>query len=393
METLTPDDARRLAAFRAPHCVSLFMPATRRATALDQDKIRFKNLADEAERRLIDRGMRSSDARDLLHPARELLHDDMFWRHQADGLALFIARGLFETRRSPIRFRELAVASGRLHLKPLLPALAGDGVFRTLLIHKDSARLFEGTRTQFAEIDLNGAPERLAELLRGVIQPTPARHHRVIDRGHGPSSAPATRAAGGGAAVGATIVDEKTRVLEYFQHLDKALHEHLGNDPAPLVLAGAESVVSIFRQASKHARLAPVDAMHVGPPLDERALHEQSWKTIEPLFTQERDRWAKRCRDSLGAGKAAQDPEHIVAASMQGLVETLFVSLDRELWGEIDVESDQPTAHPDRRMEDEDLLNIAACETIAQRGRVFALTDSEMKELDLSPPAAAILRA
>ncbi|MGQ4645778.1 hypothetical protein [Lyngbya aestuarii] len=45
----------------------------------------------EAEERLVEQGLRSSDAQDLLKKAQELDHGQ-FWRHQNNGLAIFVAQ-------------------------------------------------------------------------------------------------------------------------------------------------------------------------------------------------------------------------------------------------------------------------------------------------------------
>jgi hypothetical protein len=71
-------------------------------------------------------GLREPEARTLLAPAADLLHDPLFWEHRSKGLALFLAPGWWHTYRLPLVLPERAVVSSRFHVSPLLPLLAGD---------------------------------------------------------------------------------------------------------------------------------------------------------------------------------------------------------------------------------------------------------------------------
>ena len=44
----------------------------------------------------------------------------VFWRHQAEGLTLFLWGQGFRSRRLPLRFEELAVVADHCHARPLL---------------------------------------------------------------------------------------------------------------------------------------------------------------------------------------------------------------------------------------------------------------------------------
>jgi len=116
---LTRDDLSNLMEPREGWCVSIYQPTHRAGSEIQQDPIRFKNLLTEAEERLESTGMRSADARRMLEPAGKLLSDSMFWQHQGDSLAVFIADGFLEWYHLPVQVDEMAVVNRRFHLKPL----------------------------------------------------------------------------------------------------------------------------------------------------------------------------------------------------------------------------------------------------------------------------------
>src|SRR5205823_9224741 len=72
MDTLNRDQLRFLSQTRGPFCVSIFLPTHRAGQEIRQDPIRLKNLAKQAETRLISAGLRAVKAREILAPARDL---------------------------------------------------------------------------------------------------------------------------------------------------------------------------------------------------------------------------------------------------------------------------------------------------------------------------------
>jgi hypothetical protein len=122
MNTLNRDDLRTLMGKHKGLCVSIFMPTHRAGTETQQDPIRFKNLLREAEERLLASGLGTPEAHELLKPAQRLLWDVHFWRHQSDGLALFLSPEVFRCYRLPFDFEELVVVTDRFHIKLLCSA-------------------------------------------------------------------------------------------------------------------------------------------------------------------------------------------------------------------------------------------------------------------------------
>ena len=140
------------------------------ARKTQQNSIRFKNMLRAAEERLQKVGLRSPDAASLLSSAETLVNNADFWRHQSDGLALFIdPQGNMSRYSVPINFSELVIVTRRFHLKPLLRLLSGDGRFYVLALSQGDLRLLEGTRHSVSEVDLADVPTSLAEALSGEV--------------------------------------------------------------------------------------------------------------------------------------------------------------------------------------------------------------------------------
>lgn len=166
MDVLSRDDLELLVRQPRSSCASLYMPTHRSGPETQQDPIRLKNLIRRAEESLVAAGIRRPDASEVLRPARELIEDEAFWRHQSDGLALFLRTGWFRCYRLPLRFEEAVVVSDRFHVSPLLPLLSGDGRFFVLALSENEARLLAGTRFAVHEVNVPGLPAGVRDALR-----------------------------------------------------------------------------------------------------------------------------------------------------------------------------------------------------------------------------------
>ncbi len=384
MDILTLDDFGALEAQDASPCVSIFMPTHRAGRETQQDPLRLKNLLGEAEARLIDAGLRSPVAREVLEPAQALLDESAFWRHASDGLALFAAPGEFHTYRLPLDLEELLIVAPRFHLKPLLPFFAGDGHFFILALSQDHVRLLEGTRHGVDEIELEGVPTSMAESLPHED----LQAHLQFQTRTGMAQEGGDRAAG---FHGHDPDDEaKNRILRYFQRLDEGLQEVLRNERSPLVLAGVDYLLPIYREANSYRHLVDDEGI-TGNPEEMRAeeLHTPAWEIVEPRFAaaqrQARDAYAQ----VAGTGRTSTRVGEVVPAAHYGRVDVLWVSLNSQVWGRFDPETGNIQRREEPEAGDEDLLDLAALRTLSNGGTVYAVDTAGVPG---GGPLAALLR-
>lgn len=88
MNLLAIDELAALAAASHRSCISIYTPMERLGVETQQDPIRFENLLQQAEERLLALGCLGQEIAELLQPIYELDTYD-FWQHQSDGLAIF----------------------------------------------------------------------------------------------------------------------------------------------------------------------------------------------------------------------------------------------------------------------------------------------------------------
>ncbi len=373
MDTITITELQTLLTGYAGWNISLFMPTHRAGRELEQDPIRLRNLLREVEQRLQDKGLRSPDVREMLKPAQRLLQEPGFWRNQSDGLAIFFTSEAFHYYRLPLPFEELVVISNRFNLKPLLPFFASDGHFYILALSQNQIRLLEGTRYTVDEIDLESMPQSIAKALQFE------RFDKQIQFHTGSSSARTGDRAGG--FHGHDPSDEnKHRILRWFHKIDTELPSVLVGQQSPLVLAGVDYLFPLYKEANSYPHLVAEGIPGSPEALRPEELHAQAWPLVQPLFRQAQEQASARYNQLAGTGQTTTAVEEAVLAAHHGRVEVLFVALGVQVWGAIDLTTNTVHVHEEHEPNDEDLLDLAAIQTILNGGIVYAVEPEQVPD-------------
>jgi hypothetical protein len=386
MDLLSKNDLGTLLETRPGWHVSMFMPMIQRGAATQQNPIRCKNLLRQAEEQLLAHGLRPQEAQEILAPVQQLLPNRDFWQRQSHGLAFLMAPQTFRSYRVPLSLDELVVVSQRFHIKPLLPLLSGDGHFFVLALSQKAVRLLQATRFSINEIELPGVPQGMAEALR---------YDDVEKKGHhypGSQGRPAggvSPLAGHGVGIDDATHEPNDAILRYFHQVDTGLRAFLRDEHAPLVLAGVEYLLPIYRRANTYPYMLEGGVTGNPDGLRPEELQEQAWAIVQPHFQQAQEGAAAQYRDLLGTGRASGEITSIVMAAYEGRVDTLFVPIGVQQWGTFHEESRTVELHQEAVAGSEDLLDVAAMYTLMRRGTVYAVAPEQVPEHTL---AAAILR-
>ena len=384
MRLLTRQELRTLVEQRGEACVSIYMPTHRAGAEIQQDPIRLKNLLREAEETLVTRGLRSPEAGELLEPAQKLLDDYEFWQHQSDGLAIFLTSQSSRAYRLPFKFDELVVVADRFHVKPLLPLLTVDGRFYVLALSQNEVRLLLGTRYSVGEVDLEDVPKSLADALK---YDDPEKQLQF----HTQTQTPGGRGDRGAAFHGHGVVSEEDKddILRFFQKVEKGLQDVLNDEGSPLVLAGVEYLLPIYAEANTYPHLLSQGVEGNPEALSSEELHERGWAIVQPHFQEAQLEAIAEYKQLVSTEQASHDIRTIVPAAHYGRVDTLFVAVGLQHWGAFDPQTDTIDLHAEEEPGDEDLLDLAAVQTLLHGGKVYALEPAEVPD---GAPLAAVFR-
>ena len=387
MNTVSKSELKGLMEQQNGPCISIYLPTHHKAGAeIQQDPVRLRNQLREAEQLLLAYTNDSTQVAALLKPIKRLLDDKKIWQHPSDGFAILRSPDTLRYYQLPASFKEQVVVSNHFYLKPLLPFLTGDEPFKhfkhfyILALGQNEIRLLEATHYSVKEVDLpSTVPSNLEEAIQYDDPENRLEYHSSASGG--------TMGKGGrqptifhGQGVGTD--DAKTDILRYFQQIDRGLHTLLHDKTAPLVLAGVEFLLPIYHEANTYPHLLP-EGVPGNPDklrVSDKTLCEKAWPIVEPYIHKELHDTLARFEEYKDTDHASNDVSAITSAAYYGRVASLLLSRDQEKWGTFDPKTSMIYLHETPESGDDDLLDLAATQTILHGGTVYVMEQENMPD-------------
>lgn len=368
---ITKKKVEELSKIHDAFCVSIFIPTHRAGKDVidGKDAINLKNQVKEIKVKLGEHGMSVPDIETYVKPINDLINDHEFWRHQSDGLAIFLSDNFFEKYTVPVYFEEFNYLSSEFYLKPLMPLFNGDGLFYLLTLKMDQVKFYEGTRHSITEIVINDLiPGQLEDSVGYDFeqQSIQARSQQGNNgegmfHGHGDSES-----------------ELKQELMKYFREINKGLMTLLGEDQkVPLVVCCLDFHFPIYREVNSYQHLFP---QHIsGDPSDKDIflLHEEAWKLLQPHFSATRQEKREKFSQFIGTGKASSDLNKILPAALQGKVDTLFLENKADVFGIYDPSTQEIEIQDSHKTPNVSLLNLLAMEVLTKGGKVYLFEKEE----------------
>lgn len=376
MKNLSEKQFKELANKTGELVISIYIPTSKQSTdSYQTDKTHFKNMLKEVGADLESNyNLEEEEIRKILQPGQNLIEDYEFWKYSLDMLAYFIIDGKVERYRLPIKQKEETYFIGkRPYLLPLIPELHSDGRFYLLYLDLNRIRLYQGSRNDIREIELD--PEEVAVSL---IEEEKRDENQQSLQGQGGVGNAGAMFHGHGEGSGE---DKKTTILNYFHRMTEMLEPKLYEDPLPLFLAGVDYLIPLFHQASKytHLKKGHISGTHNG--IEQRGLKEKAWAVAEGHFVKERES-RKEAFDFKASRNLAifNDKQKLIKAAVTGGVDTLWVNNNhrQHLWGTYN--DDNFTVHFDEGPTGNNhcLIDLAAVKVVENGGKVYVVPPEEM---------------
>jgi hypothetical protein len=381
---LTRDALRDLAKREHFPSISIYLRTHRAGPDAQQDPVLFRDLLKQAEQQLVERGIAPDDADEILAPAKLLLRDVEFWRHQSEGLAVLVSPDEMLTYSLPYAPPQRVMINTTYAIYPLLPLLTHEARFYVLALSQKSVRVLACSRATVRAVDL---PEDMPRSLRAYA--------KLDDPERQLNYHTSTPQYGSGVAQfhgkGGEAEREKVVLLQFMQEIDRGLRSAIGNDGNPLVLATVDYEAAMFRSASKYTPI--LDAIIVGNPdhLKPHELRDAAWPIVEAHVQRTLDDVFEAFHSRRHTGLATARLPDIVMKAATGRVDQLIVASDTVVRGQYDPFTLEVHVHADESAEpdDIDLIEMAAVETIRNGGTAHAVDRAAMPD---DADAIAVLR-
>lgn len=247
----TPAEWRELKGFNEPFCLSMYAPHIDYDPngATNPNQIELKNMLDQAETALLSDGVDPRDVDKTLRSARGLLPSREFLTLRGESLALFVHPRFFRYYHLPGDIPYLLSIGRGFALEPMEHAVRDNKEYLVLVLSHNSAKLYEGDRFAIRELRLKNFPANFVRALRLDEYPKSTQTHPIAAGGRR-----GTEAFHGQYNESQT---DKEMLLEYFHLVDGSLRKLLQKKGKPVVLAGVEYLLPIYRQANTSPYLLP----------------------------------------------------------------------------------------------------------------------------------------
>lgn len=371
MTSLTTELLTELLSTHQPPCLSLYQPTHRRHPENQQDPIRFRNLVKELEASLRQK-YSTADARRLLEPFEALAHDDDFWNHTLDGLAVLGGLGLFRALRLPQPFTELVVVADSFHTKPLRHFLQSVDRYQVLGLSLQKIRLFEGNRYALDEVDLvPGVPRTITEALgEELTQP-----HQTVASYGGVGGASTPMHHGQGAKMDEVDIDAD----RFFRAVDRAvLEQYSRGSGLPLILAALPEHHHLFRQVSQNPFLVTEGLRFSPDSVSAEELRTLAWQTVEPQHQARLAALGEEFEQARSRGLGSDDLAQVAQAATSGRVATLLIEADRQIAGLLDAATGRVELADLSDPQVDDLLDDLGELVATKGGRVMVIPAERM---------------
>lgn len=348
------------------------------------DPFNFKTQLQEIARRLGEKGYDQGAIERLLEPGYELVRDNDFWTVQSPGLAVFIADGFFKYIKMPVVPTEELVIEPTFYVTPLIPIMTTNEYFYLLVISKQSAKLFKADAFGMQIVPVE-VPQSIEEVKR--VSGLDATTFRSGSSG---SRAPSASQEGSYHGTGGGNPDGKDNMLVYFEAVDDILWEKvLNKENAPLVLAGVEYVLPIYRSACDYHNVWPEVLTGNRDQQETTSLYIDVKELMKPYFEQRVNKALDTYMNNSATGLTSSIAADVIPATYYSQVSTLFVTKGEHIWGTFDEMANEIVFHDTPDEGGEDLIDNAVVKTLANGGEVFLL---EKEKMPADCQVAALMR-
>lgn len=351
-------------------CVTLYTPlaeGTANQTAKAND-LEWRELIRQIEPKA---GELGAKGRELLEPISNW--DAIFPESapQGQSLAVFRSADLFRVAWLDERVPSQAVLGPHFYVRPMLRELTGHKSFYILALSQKNVRLLHCTMRSSEEVPLPTATATSYDAYMNTAKPD----HLLADR----SSAGPDVGGSKGVVFGTSSdrEDKDQYLTHFYQQIDKGLTEVLRGQSEPVVLAGVEYEIALYRTHSKFPHLAEESVEGAPNSLKAGEMHARAIEAIRRCYDHKVDEALAEYDHKVGGG-GTNRLKDVVTAAHEGRVLTLLVSDSLQTTGVFDEATYTVRGRETGTTEDEDLVNDAVVQTILHAGQIYVAPNSKM---------------
>jgi len=313
----TQDDLKRLAAVSGP-CLTIYQPLRDTWSQVTKPETRIVAAIQEAGRLLDEKGFDVAERDEMLRPLRKVAANTG-WSGRTGSFVMFRAPEFTLTGFWPDELAPRVHFAEEFLVLPLLPGLLRDRDFWLLALSIKSIKLYRGSLQGLTEVALPpGVARNLAD---DEAFDTP--DHSLRGRSTAGPSIGAMK--GVQFTTGAAHEGEPTYLHDFFRAIDRGIHPLLAGDPHPLILAGVNRELAIYRKLNTWTPLVAEEIHGSTETWALDFLHAKGAEIAGTFATNGTEATLRDIENATGRGLVERDPEAMIEAAGLGQVADLVI--------------------------------------------------------------------
>jgi len=354
-----------------PPCISISVPFQQKS----RTHRRLLKATNEVETRLRECGMNPDEIRGLLDPLGRLAAtiEGEQVDTRGEGLIAFRSPELMFHFWVREPYREWTVIAEHFYIRPLLPLIAAQKPFYIVALSQKHIRVLRCNGGGCTELALpEGIPASMEEALQ-----TDRPDHMLADRSTGGPSLGTMKGVVFGMETDRERKDEY--LLQFYKQVDRGLSALFKDRRAPVVLAGVDYEIALYRSLSTISELVEEAVQGAPDSMRDLELHRRALEILHQQPSPVLQKALALFRKQGGPQRPYGSPREIVKAAAEGRVAFLFLIEGAEYRGDFAAISQRPDSS--RFSKEEDLLNATALETLRHGGEVFIVPSGQLDEV------------
>jgi hypothetical protein len=363
----------KLANTHGLHCVSIYLPMHKdgKEQNLRLAQATLKQCIRKVQTDLEHHEMDSQEIKKYLKPIEALVSDIELWRNPSNGLAIFLDKNGINYYTLPISFEIKTNVSDHFYLMPLLPLYHEDDEYYLLELSQDYVKLYEANKYGYQDIYIEDfAPAQLEEAVgfdfrQNMLQFRGGQNFQGTETFHGK---------------GPGKDDLKKELFTFFRAIDKGINKVIENKKAPLVIACADPLFGMYKEANTYPTLLENYIAGDSEFKNKTKLHQESWELVHPYFEKFKETKLLQYKELYHTPKTSYQISEIVPAAVNGKIDTLFVENGADEFGVFDQQTNRLMFRKETELNNDSLADLTAVNTFLQGGNVFFLAPEEMPD-------------
>jgi hypothetical protein len=347
-------------------CISLFLPPYRQGALSVAATGALKSEIQDAARLLRERKAGDATIAQVLDPLEELAKDPELAGGHQWARAVFGAPEGFRQFLLPEPVSGPVTVAGSFLIRPLLAQLHVPRAFYMLALSKKGVALFRCAGAHAEKIALPKGVEETIEAMEALEPPD----HDLENRSAAGSAPGAMRRVRFGTGSGRET--QSTYLADYYKSVDRGMSVFLHAEGQPLVLVGVEQDIAIYQKVNTYPNL--LREVVQGSPdgfLAEEEMVQGAYAIVRADYMGRAANSLAEANERTSSARLSTELEAILHAAFEGRVSRLYINEDAQNTGIFERGSY-------RSWGAEDLLNLAAVETLRRGGDAWVLPGDRM---------------